>query len=111
MHADNIVPGIADVPPFTFTDYGNDNIEIRVSVDISLKAVTTTTYTKSKVDGLLVSKATTTYVDNSVASLLIPQQNTLNCVDPTNLATPVASYPLVLGSNNSKIKRLQLHQL
>ncbi|MFM7987467.1 MAG: hypothetical protein ACKPKO_49960, partial [Candidatus Fonsibacter sp.] len=47
----NIVPGIAVVPPLSLTYYGNDYIEIGLSVDLSLKADKSTTYTKSEVDG------------------------------------------------------------
>ncbi|MFM7983012.1 MAG: hypothetical protein ACKPKO_27180, partial [Candidatus Fonsibacter sp.] len=50
------------------TYYGNDYIEIGLSVDLSLKADKSTTYTKSEVDGLLTNKASTSYVDSAIAS-------------------------------------------
>ena len=50
LHAGNIVPGIAVVPPLNMTYYGNDYIEIGLSVDLSLKADKATTYTKTETD-------------------------------------------------------------
>jgi len=77
------------------TYYGNHYIEIGLVVDLNQKANTATTYTKTEVDGLLVTKASTTYVDEAIAA----KQNTLTFVDPMNLGTPVAGYPLLIGSN------------
>jgi hypothetical protein len=82
----NIVPGIVVVPPMTLTYYGNDYIEIGTVVDLNQKANTATTYAKTEVDGLLVTKASTTYVDEAIAA----KQNTLTFVDPMNLGTPIA---------------------
>ena len=91
----NIIIGIAVVPPLTLTYYGNDYIEFRLAVDLNQKANTATTYTKTEVDGWLVPKASTTYVNNALAA----KQNTLTFVDPMNLGTLVAGYPLLIGSN------------
>ena len=91
----NIILGIAVVPPMTLTYYGNDYIEICLAVYLNQKANTSTTYTNTEVDGLLVTKASTTYVDNALAS----KQNTLTFVDPMNLGTLVAGYPLLIGLN------------
>ena len=77
------------------TYYGQGYIEIGLAVDLNQKANTCTTYPKTEVDGLLVSKAGKTYVDNALALKL----NTLTFVDPMNLGTPIAGYPLLIGSN------------
>ena len=64
----NIIIGIAVVPPLTLTYYGNDYIEIGLAVDLNQKANTSTTYTKTEVDGLLVIKASTSYVDTALTA-------------------------------------------
>ena len=61
----------------TLTYYGNDYIEIGLAVDLNQKANTATTYTKTEVDGLLVTKASTTYVDEAIAALLSQDPVTL----------------------------------
>ena len=38
LHEGNIVPGIAVVSPMTLTYYGNDYIEIGISVDLNQKS-------------------------------------------------------------------------
>ena len=79
----------------TLTYYGNDYIEIGLAVDLHQKANTSTTYTKTEVDGLLVPKASTTYVDNALAA----KQSTLTFIDPMHLGTHIAGYPFLIGSN------------
>jgi hypothetical protein len=89
----SIIPGIAVVPPLTLTYDGNDYIEIGLAVDLNQKANTSTTYTKTEVDGLLVTEASTSYVDTALTA----KQNTLNVVDTMNLGTLVVGYPLLIG--------------
>ena len=93
LHAGNIVPGLAVVSPMTLTYYGNDYIGIGLAVDLNQKANTSTTYTKTEVDELLVTKASTSYVDTALTA----KQNTLNVVDTMNLGTLVVGYPLLIG--------------
>jgi hypothetical protein len=78
-------------------DFSAPNIYNKTDVDTALagKAAQSSTYTKSEVDGLLVTKASTNYVDNALAA----KQNTLTFVDPMNLGTLVVGYPLLIGSN------------
>ena len=76
----------------TLTYYGDDYTEIGLAVELNQKANTATRYTKTEVDGLLVTKACMSYVDTAVTA----KQNTLTFVDPMNLGTPVAGYPLLI---------------
>ena len=71
------------------TCYGNDDIEIGLAVDLSQNEDTSTIYTETKVNDMTEAK------DTTVAA----QQNTLTVIAPMNLRTPVASYPLLVGSN------------
>ena len=79
LRAANIVPGIAVVPPLNITYYGNDYIEIRLSVDLALKADKATTYTITQVDTALELKAnqSTTYTKTETDNLLATRQPTI----------------------------------
>ena len=60
------------------TYYGNDYIEFGLAVDLNQKANTATTYTKTAVDGLLVSKASTatSYTKTEIDGLLSTKAST-----------------------------------
>ena len=77
-----IVPAIACVSPLNWTYYGSDYIVIGLAVDLSQKEDTSTTYTKTEVNTALAAT-----------------QKTQTVIDPMNLELPVASYPLLVGSN------------
>ena len=64
-------------------------LKLVLAVELSQKDDTSTTYTKIGVNDMTEAKDTT----------LAAQQNTLTVIAPMNLRTPVASYPLLVGSN------------
>ena len=58
LHAGNIVPGIAVFALLNITYYGNDYIEIGLSVDLASKANQATTYTITEVNARLSGSRT-----------------------------------------------------
>ena len=85
-----------------------------ISTAIAGKTDKSTTYIKTDNDSLLAGKASssvistaiawkadksTTYYKYNVDTALSVKQNTLTFIDPMNLGNPVASYPLLVGTN------------
>ena len=109
---------ISDPKFYTQTQVESLLARKRISSDISTtligKSNKSTTYTKTYVDSLLTRKASsseistaiagkanksTTYSKTDVDTPLTAKQNTVTFIDPMNLGSPVACYPLLVGSN------------